>query len=177
MNNLILAVIIVKVLSPGFVQEGIELDAHEFEEKIEKVLEFSEIPYNNNFIHLLMGTAAVESDFGLNFGSGKYDLGLFQINRCTEKDILKRIIHKYPKAERIIKILRTRYSDRTHLLIEYQIILAAILYHERMDIEKLNSTTDVWRYAWYWKRYYNTYKGSGKTEHFFKKYMKYVNKD
>ena len=172
MNSIILSLLIVTVLQPSLVVEGKPLNSKKFETKIKNVLTFCEIPYNDVFVKLLQGTAAVESDYGINLGDGKYDEGVFQINKYTEKDILNRLISKYPKAQIIVYELQRRYKNKTHLLLEYQIILASILYHSRLDYKTLKD--DKWYLSWNWKRYYNSKKGHGTTTQFVKKYEKYV---
>lgn len=147
------------------------MDVAETRATIQKTLDFCEIPYNKQLIDLLLGTLAVESDFGKNFGDQKYDCGAFQINKNTRKYILTKLITRYKKAEKVLQVYQSRYKN-CHLILEYQIILATIYYHSRVDYAKLKG--DVWSLAWTWKKHYNTILGRGTTTQFVKKYKKYV---
>jgi hypothetical protein len=171
LKSLIISCLIIQALSPSFV-DGQKLETPIFREKIEKVLTFAEIPYNDEFVKLLMGTAAVESDYGQNLGGDEIDRGVFQINVSTRKDILKRLLPKYEKAYIIIQTLDSRYEGKTFRLLEYQIILAVIYYHSRIDYKKLES--DVKYLANVWKLVYNTNLGRGTRKDFIFKYKKYV---
>lgn len=147
------------------------MDVKETKATIEKTLSFCEIPYNSQMTYLLLGTLAVESDMGQNLGNQPHDRGAFQINKQTKKYILTTLLPKYKKAEEVIKEYQRRYEN-CHLILEYQIILAAIYYHSRIDYKKLKH--GVWVYAYFWKKYYNTYLGKGTTIQFVRKYRKYV---
>lgn len=137
------------------------------------------------FTYLLLGTAAVESDMGSNLGSGKYDVGVYQINKSTYIDIKKRVLPRHKNIQELVyKYIDVYGEERCIHLIEYQILLAMVYYKERTNrdfdreviIEKITED-QIWSLAWYWKTMYNSRLGKGKTEHFYKKFKKYILKE
>lgn len=127
-------------------------------------------------VELLMGTCAVESNFGM------YDkqvngpaLGVFQIEPFTMNDIWYNYI-RYREGLRII--LDSEFGmvgpDKSKLRydIEYGIVMARLKYR-RSPHALPKSPSDILGLARVWKRDYNTYEGKGKESEFIDKYKKY----
>ncbi len=148
--------------------------------------------YSVEAVELLMGTMAVETDFGTNLyqvggGSGQ---GFFQMEEDTEKDIWK----NYLKYKDVLRCTVCGYcgvntyneiSDSINSL-GYQILMARIHYLRVKEalpvvdyifkgegIELEVHTMSILAMAEYWKKYYNTYKGKGTVANFINKYDKY----
>lgn len=129
----------------------------------------------------LLGTAAVESDFGTYlWQKGGPARGPFQMEPSTTKDVWER---RYKKDERLRYVVESKYSvplfscgDMPDLPIHnlaYAVIMARLKYI--LIPEPLpQDITDVFAYARYWKKYYNTVKGKGSVEKYVAKYSQYV---
>jgi hypothetical protein len=130
--------------------------------------------------YLLLGTCAVESGFGkhfyqLNNGPAR---GIFQMEPNTEKDIWEN--HLAYREERkniilgIVGPIDTTAPDVPKPLIwniSYQIAMARLKY--RMAPEPFPELT-IKNLAGYWKKFYNTFKGKGTTQHFIEAYNNHV---
>jgi hypothetical protein len=133
--------------------------------------------YSPSAVELLMGTAAQETHLGhagLVQRGGGPARGIFQMEPITEKDLWDRIIKKRPGLEsKIIKVCRVNGPSELHMVgnLVYQIIMARIKYW--IVPKRLPNSSDLNGLAKYWKDYYNTYLGKGKSEEFIRNYKKY----
>jgi hypothetical protein len=143
-------------------------DTEQFRELVIDVLngEMSVRAYSHAFnsksaVELLLGTCAVESDFGtyLHQIDGPA-LGIFQMEPTT------------------FYWIATRYgfSEYSHFDLKWDLRLAVLMarYRYWAVAEPLPGSDNIEALARYWKRYYNTYLGSGKVGDFITKYKKYV---
>lgn len=131
--------------------------------------------YSPDASNLLMGTFAQESSLGYylkQLGSGA-GLGIGQMERKTFDDLLNRgFVQRPALMTRIALVTGVDYIKFSYL--EWNIALSiAMTRLKYLSIPKPlpNSITG---YANYWKKYYNTYKGSGTVEQFIKNYHKYI---
>lgn len=127
-------------------------------------------------VNLLLGTCAQESLMGRyvsQIGGGP-GIGIYQIEPNTHKDIFYNYLNYRDDLRR--KIMQWRIGDSMHDTLRhsifYQTLIARLIY--RRCPEKLPSAEDVKGLAQYWKDYYNTVKGKGKTDDFIRNYLKYV---
>jgi hypothetical protein len=132
---------------------------------------------NQTLVNLLLGTAAVETDLGRNFGNQLHDRGLFQINKHTKKDIVNRVLFK-PKMK-VFKRVYDKYvsyynSKQLQSIVEFQALLALIYYVDKLGNRLYRIKNEPWELAWVWKKYYNTHLGRGTTEDFYNKYQMYI---
>lgn len=127
-------------------------------------------------VNLMLGTAAVESDFGSFDKQIKGSaLGIYQMELDTYNWLWKYLSKKPAYRTRILKasgvVERPSFEDlKTNLKfatamarLKYWTIKAPLPYHDNVN--------DL---ALYWKKYYNTYLGKGTVEDFVKKYHQYV---
>lgn len=148
-------------------------DAKQFRDLICRVLGRIGL-YSPAATELLMGTCAVESDFGrylrqLFDGPAR---GVFQMEPDTEQDIWTNYLSYRPKiADRILTMCgvgeASEWALETNLA--YQIAIARI--HYLRVSEPLPEWDDVDGLAKYWKLYYNTPAGRGGPEDFYRKYL------
>ena len=137
----------------------------EFKKQIEDVLTF----YNLNSpsaVNLLLGTAAVESNFGsdlIQHGGGPA-LGPFQMEPPTFNWLAK----VYEKEFSGIAGAEPRYVITN---ISLAILMCRLRYY--IDPHKLPPADDIEALGAYWKRVYNTVKGAGTVEAFIVKYNQY----
>ena len=115
--------------------------------------------HSESFAKLILGTFAVESDFGRNC-KGNRQLGCFQITDATRRHLNKRYGTRYSKAK-VKKSLRAG----AHL---------AALKYKSCGVTPKNCPSGVWKRAYIWKRCYNTKRGKGTTTQFYRKYKRYV---
>jgi len=116
---------------------------------------------------LILGTIAIESDFGqyrmqINGGA----LGICQIERPTFEWLKEKYQEKLPFI-RPIHFIDLEDND-----------LASVIFCRLKYLSipyALPSGSDVELMAAYWKRWYNTYEGAGKKEDFIKRYNRHVN--
>lgn len=130
--------------------------------------------YSEVAVELLMGTCAVESNFG------KYDkqlgggpaLGPWQMEPNTMNDIWFNYI-RYRERLRIMLANEFGMSgpdkDRLQKDLEYAIVLARLKYR-RSPLPLPIKPTDIAGLANYWKSVYNTNKGKGEVADFIRKY-------
>lgn len=127
--------------------------------------------------NLLLGTAAVESDFGtymtqLDGGPG---CGAFQMEPETEMDIWKNHLSYRPdRAYNLYLATGVEFFDpyQMEVNIAYGIAMARLKY--RMVSDPLPPGDDVVAMGRYWKTHYNTAKGKGTVEEFVAAWEKYV---
>lgn len=154
-----------------------QVDAVWLRQRVEMMMILVDIPFNERFVNLIVGTAAVESDMGNNLGNGKYDIGLYQINKLTHKDIHKRILPKYPKIKSVIDgYVKKHGIKQSRFIIEYQILMAMVYYIDRTH-GKVLTLSEGWGIddlSLVWKSIYNTNLGRGTRKDFMDKYKKYV---
>lgn len=139
----------------------------QFESLIKKTLEIYPILNNQSAVNLLLGTCAVESNFGkyLRQLNGGPALGIFQIEETTFNDLVDRFAEKFTDLKSI-KFAELEWNLKASILV------CRIKYY---SIPKgLPNENDVTELARYWKKYYNTEKGSGKIEDFISKYHEFV---
>ncbi|MGB1309572.1 MAG: hypothetical protein ACPG47_00095 [Leucothrix sp.] len=119
---------------------------------------------------LLLGTAAVESDFGAHLEQiNGPAIGLWGMEPATHDSLWDDFIEYRKKYK---KILEPRSVERLYGDWVYAAQMARIKY---MTIpELLPASWDIDGMANYWKKYYNTPAGKGTVEVFVKKYRKYV---
>lgn len=139
--------------------------------------------YSDSMFYLLLGTMAVESDYGkydtqFNGGPAK---GRYQMEPFTMHDIFEH----YLKYNKKLKKLALKYVNKNKSLehnlqynLEFQTILAAIHYLRACDRYNVHlpKKLDPWTLSSFWKRYYNSKKGKGTTSKFYEKYQMYVMK-
>lgn len=125
-------------------------------------------------VNLLLGTAAVESDFCHYLKQVKGPaLGYFQIEPKTFIDICDNYLKfRYDLKMKIVAVCNVRYLDHNDLEhnIALGIVFARLVYY-RSPMTLPDSMTG---YARMWKEVYNTRLGKGSTHKFIDKYKKYV---
>ena len=125
---------------------------------------------------LLLGTCAVESDFGTYLRQVKGPaLGVFMVEPETHNDLWKNFLGYRPQlAERMRQIAGTSFIKEEILVsnLAYSCAVARVLYY-RIPAP-LPNPKDVLALAKYWKKYYNTTLGKGTPSHFMKKWMTYA---
>lgn len=116
---------------------------------------------------LLLGTAAVESDFGTYLwqkGRGPAQ-GAFQMEPATFHDIVARRNGRYPE-------LLTYQPEEMAWNLRLAIIMARLKY---LDCPAaLPDADDIEAQAAYWKQWYNSPLGAGKPEHYIEKFKQFV---
>ena len=130
-------------------------------------------PVNKHIVNQIVGTAAVESDFGRYWRQMNGPaLGIFQMEPRTRKDIIKNYL-AYRAAlrkeiEAAIGCLAVSDEAFTNSL-THQVIFCYLHY------KRFNSWgTNLDEYANSWKTYYNTRHGRGTTLDFKEKYRRYI---
>jgi len=129
--------------------------------------------YSQSAVNLLLGTCAQESKFGtyLKQINGPA-LGIYQIEPNTHKDIWDNFL-KF-KSELADKVLKLGQMHDASLIVNlaYATAIARIKYLRAP--EALPAANDLAGLARYWKRYYNTFLGSGTVQEFINNYNRYV---
>ena len=127
-------------------------------------------------VRLLLGTAAMESDFGAYLKQVKGPaLGLYQLEPLTYNDIYDNYLkYNLDLRDRIHNLCYFSFSgnDRPHPYelisnLKFATIMSRI--HYLRVKEPLPLKDDLEGIANYYKKYYNTEKGKGTTEQFIKK--------
>lgn len=132
--------------------------------------------YSPGAVELLMGTCAVESNFGKysrQVGGGPA-LGWWQIEPNTMRDIWTNYIkHKVSLQLVLDKEFDMVRPDLCRLEHdpEYSIVIARLIY--RRSPSSLPEATDIVGLAKVWKKAYNTYLGAGTVDKFIEKYNRY----
>jgi len=129
-------------------------------------------------VDLLVGTCLQESnaDYVHQLGGGPA-LGIYQMEPATHDDIWENYLKHRPNLATIIKSLAgERFSNGKVSSLEligninYATAMARV--HYWRVPAKLPSPNDILGMGLYWKNYYNTSKGKGTAEEFYKKYVK-----
>jgi len=120
----------------------------------------------NNARRLILGTIAVESNFGkyrkqINGNA----IGICQIEKPTFEFLKEKYNSKYPF------IIPIKFED-----LEYNDFMAITYCRLKyLSVPKpLPDGNNLDELASYWKIYYNTYKGKGKIEDYIRKFKEYV---
>ena len=126
---------------------------------------------------MLMGTAAVEMNFGhylVQLGGGP-GCGVFSIEKNTEIDVWNNYIRYHPEMrEHIARIAGVTGPNPLALTTDlaYQIIICRLKY--RMIRAHFPALDDLPGQAKYWDRYYNCNPEKGTTAEYIDKYRRYV---
>ncbi len=151
-------------------------DKKQFQDLIERTLKDLDL-YSESAVNLLLGTAALESNFGTylrQYGGGP-SLGVFQMEPDTEIDIwnnyLRYRISNDLKVTRITGATGPSVAALEADLI-YQIVMARL--HYKRIKEPLPDAEDVAGLARYWKQHWNTPQGKGSEQQFIYNYERYI---
>ncbi|MBU4317102.1 MAG: hypothetical protein KKF30_07490 [Proteobacteria bacterium] len=153
----------------------------QFEDLIQRVLTKMEkyVPKTNtqSAVNLLLGTAAVESDFGTYLQQIKPGPGLgpFQMEPNTEADIwMNYILFRKPLKECLFCLCgaTSPQPEKLETDLLYAIAMARIHYLRRK--ENLPAADNIPAMGGYWKVHYNTVLGKGTVERFIRKYNAFV---
>ena len=132
--------------------------------------------YTVDAVELMMGTAAVESDFGTNIyqiGGGP-GLGFFQMEPHTARSLWKHQLSKRPGLiNAIVDICHVAAHNDWYLEhnVAYQIMMARIRYLPYPA--PIPPADDIPGQALYWDRAYNRNPDAGFPEDYIKKYRLY----
>ena len=135
------------------------------------------IPYSESAVNLILGTAAQESQFyyldQTTPGPGPA-FGIYQMEANTHADHTAWLKQKpeFWKLVQEYEIVHLDNCSEMHGNLYYATIMCRI--HYWRISEGLPSSNDVIGMANYWKKYYNTFLGSGKPEEFIANYKRYV---
>jgi len=155
-------------------------DASDLGRFVKDVLDILGAPDVSNAVHLLLGTAAVESAFGVYlrqkyFGPAR---GIYQMEPDTEKDIWINYLAHHDALERRVRAV-TGLSTMPVIgglqmsgNLVYQTCMARV--HYLRVPEQLPPYSDIRAMGEYWKKYWNTHKGKGTVDGFVEAYEKYV---
>jgi len=133
--------------------------------------------YSESAVNLLLGTAIQESTLTyLKQKGGGPALGLFQIEPTTFNDIYDRYLQREDKKELLGRVQQfiTAQDVRDQVIgnIPFAVVIARIRY--LMVPEALPAYDDLQALAEYWKKNYNTSRGSGTVQGFIENYKFYV---
>lgn len=128
--------------------------------------------YSESAVNLLLGTCAVESDFGsLLIQEHGPARGIYQMEEKTfnylfdkfNKSYMNGFFNIYKESASCDEMIGNLYLATVMCRLKY------------LDIkEPLPQANDIEALAHYWKKYYNTELGKGKVSDFIEKYHKYV---
>ena len=150
---------------------GRPLDDKMFRVRIERVTTSLGLA-PDTYTDLLLGTAAVESEFGTHVHQrGGPALGVFEMEPSTDRDIWRHFLKYRPKLLR--KVQAHMWPDVTRATqlevnLDYQIAMAVVHYLRRGIKESPRNLAATW------KRHFNTWRGKGATDKFNLKYSAYV---
>ena len=127
---------------------------------------------------LLLGTALQESGHfiyriqrgGRGGGPGR---GIYQIEESTVKFIYDKYLFRYPFLRLKIASLKT-FTDDNMYNITYNDSFATAIARIKYWYQPESIPKDILGQAYYWKKYYNTYRGKGQPEEYLQKWEKYV---
>lgn len=129
--------------------------------------------------NLILGTCAVESNFGHYFRQigGGPGLGIFQCEPATERDIWDNYLFygRAAKRKAIYRISGVRSYENNGALewnIAYGICMCRL--HYRRIAEPFPAADDIEGLGWYWDTHYNRNPLKGTVKQFVKAYKKYV---
>lgn len=144
-----------------------------FQQLIENTLEFIGLK-SENAVYLLMGTCAQESLFGKyrrQLGNGPA-LGVYQMEPATFNDIVSNFLAYKPKlADSIKKIAKVNDFNAADLINNDVLATCMARVHYLRVTEPIPSSLGGWSY--YWKKYYNTYKGKGNESEFIENFKRF----
>lgn len=132
--------------------------------------------YSEDAVELLMGTAAVETDFGFYLkqipdGPGQ---GIFSIEPDTEDSIWNHHLkYRKPRASAVARVTGIAEPTPSALFrrFDYQIIMARLKY--RTCPGALPDAGDIYDMAKYWNKFYNANPNFGTESEFVEKYCRY----
>ena len=134
------------------------------------------IPYSEDAVDLLMGTAIQESMLtALKQYGGGPARGLYQIEPATHDDVYKHYLgfnEEFEKAVLSFAVRGANLHDELVTNLIYATVIARIKYYR--DSKPLPDGSDVEAMGAYYKRVFNTAGGKGTAEEFIDKYRKYV---
>lgn len=133
--------------------------------------------YSETALNLLLGTMAVESDFGtfLYQKECRIAKGAFQMEPDTEKDIWKNFLRFRPEKQLAVAHISGIYVSTPAALetnLGYAICMARL--HYRRIKEQLPLSDNIYGLGCYWKEFYNTAEGKGTVDEFVTSYKRYV---
>lgn len=136
------------------------------------------IPFTPSAENLLLGTAAQESGFyylDQTIPGPGPAYGIFQMECETHNSHLAWLKQK-PEFWSLVKEYQIQYLNNCLEMVGnlYYATIMARIHYWRVS-EALPPAHDVELMAKYWKKYYNTHLGKGKTEEFVKNYKRLVN--
>lgn len=138
-----------------------------------------EIPYSQTAENLLMGTAAQESHLmyldQLTPGPGPA-YGLWQMEKATHKWLWDSYIQKDPalkaKFDGLVSAFPDEHMDQMRSNLAFAVAMARMRY--MVVKEPMPQSGKIEDIAAYYKKYYNTYKGSATVQQFIDNYKKYI---
>lgn len=139
------------------------MDFREASDMIQTVLTEKGL-YSESAVKLLLGTMAVESDFGkFTRQIGGPALGIFQMEKPTFEWLKEKYSDEYGLSRYSFEMLETNNK--------LAVLFARLRYLVAPD--DLPKESDIKGLAEYWKKHYNTPKGKGKTTDFISKFKTY----
>lgn len=138
-----------------------------------------EIPYSKVAEDLLMGTAAQESHLmyldQLTPGPGPA-YGLWQMEKATAGWLWDSFIKKDPglkaKFDKLVSDFPSDHMDQMRSNLAFAVAMARMRY--MVVREPLPTSSRIQDIGTYYKKYYNTYKGSATVQQFVDNYKKYI---
>lgn len=126
---------------------------------------FIEPQHNKIYRQLLVGTAAIESDLGLNITPKGTSRGIYQLTISTVKDYYKRVFPQFDGMEESVDAYRDKSKSLAWNVtynVEFQTAFTLAYYYTTLemkdiDIETLASKKEQ---AKVYKKYFNTYRGA-----------------
>lgn len=154
------------------------MDRNQFKKLIIEVLTEYDYPNSDNVIDLLMLTASQETHLGkyieqLNHGIA---LGVFQCEPNTYMDNLTYIHRKATYSDKWLRIQEYLPKDLNGFnktIFKGNLIMQILMCRVHYYRVKEHIPTDIKGIARYYKKYYNTYKGSATEEEAISNYKKY----
>lgn len=139
--------------------------------------------YDENFLRLVLGTMAVESDMGDNLTHNGFDKGVTQVNKSTIKDNYENFLRYRPKLRDIVdgyaeeKLNPSSAWKEAEVNVHYNIAHCIIWYYRsnKFKIPRIHRDS-YWIQGRTWKREYNTYHpaAKGSVIDYVRKYEKYI---
>lgn len=131
---------------------------------------------SDSAVNILLGTCAQESLMGKHVRqmSGGPAIGIYQIEPKTHEDVIHSYVIFRNDLMRDVQSWQFGQNMSEHLSssVFYQTIIARLIYYRVPDL--LPEPDDVKGLAHYWKKYYNTPKGSGTPEEFMQNYNTHI---
>ena len=132
--------------------------------------------YSEADVNLLLGTCAQESQMGtfLHQITGPA-LGIYQMEPFTHNDLWATFLNN-PKHHFLATTIMNKISCQEEDALVYNLRYATAMtrvFYLRVP-EAIPPANDINKLATYWKKYYNTEKGSGRVEEFIANYHKFV---